>query len=133
MSAIFICAEYQRLGVKYREYPILAYSFWIKLFFIFAELGLVVAFGVETLYKNYNVAAPIEWVIALVFIFYVWSFTIDFLPAVRTRHQGDRFPPVKKSQDPMAEDTERGGNLFGGPVYSNGGHSAHGANVSSNY
>jgi len=73
VSAIFICAEYQRLGVKYREYTILAVSFWIKLFFILVELALVIAFGVLSHYKMYNEASPFEWIISLVFIFYVWS------------------------------------------------------------
>lgn len=42
VSAIFICAEYQRLGVTFREYKVLRMSFWIKLFFIFAEVALVI-------------------------------------------------------------------------------------------
>jgi hypothetical protein len=87
-------------------------------------LFLVIAFGVLSYFKKYNAAAPIEWVISLIFIFYMWSYIIDFLPATRTRNREDRFPPVKKSHDEMAEDTERGGNLFGGPVYSSGGHAA---------
>jgi len=122
VSAIFICAEYQRLGVKYREYTILAVSFWIKLFFILVELALVIAFGVLSHYKMYNEASPFEWIISLVFIFYVWSFIIDFLPATRTRHRDHRFPPVRKGVDEKAADTEAGGNMFGGPVYSSGGH-----------
>jgi hypothetical protein len=122
ISAIFICSEYQRLGVKYRQHSILALSFWIKLFFILLELFLVIAFAVLGHYKVYNVAAVFEWCISVVFIFYIWSFIIDFLPATRTRNQQDRFPPIKKSHDEMAEDTEAGGNMFGGPVYSSGGH-----------
>lgn len=42
ISAIFICAEYQRLGIHYREHRILRTSFWFKLAFIFVEVGLVV-------------------------------------------------------------------------------------------
>lgn len=42
VSAIFICAEYQRLGVKYRRHPILAASFWIKLAFIIVEIALAI-------------------------------------------------------------------------------------------
>lgn len=122
VSAIFICAEYQRLGVKYREHPILAYSFWIKLAFIFIEIALVVAFGVLGYQEHYNRAAVCEWVVSLVFIFYMWSFIIDFLPATRTRHVDDRFPPVRKQDDEMAMSTQAGGNMMGGPVYSNGGH-----------
>jgi len=32
-----------------------------------------------------NGAAVVEWVVALVYTFYVWSFAIDFVPAVRTK------------------------------------------------
>jgi hypothetical protein len=42
ISAIFICAEYQRLGVHYRGHKILAKSFWLKLFFILVDLALAV-------------------------------------------------------------------------------------------
>ena len=37
LSAIFICAEYQRLGVHFREQRILRVSFWVKLVFIIVE------------------------------------------------------------------------------------------------
>jgi hypothetical protein len=42
ISAIFICAEYQRLGVKYRRHPVLAASFWVKLAFILIEIALAI-------------------------------------------------------------------------------------------
>lgn len=42
VSAIFICAEYQRLGIHYREYRILRASFWIKLAFIIVEVALAI-------------------------------------------------------------------------------------------
>lgn len=42
LSAIFICWEFQRLGVKFRSHPILRVSFWIKLLFIFVEVGLAI-------------------------------------------------------------------------------------------
>jgi len=42
ITAIFICAEYQRLGIHYREYRVLRLSFWFKLFFILVEIALVV-------------------------------------------------------------------------------------------
>jgi len=123
VSAIFICAEYQRLGVRYREHRILAASFWIKLFFIFAEIALVVGFGVMSYQGHYNTAAVLEWTVSLVYIFYIFSFIIDFLPATRTRHKNDRFPaPLRKQDDEMAMRTEAGGNMMGGPVYSSGGH-----------
>ncbi|KAG0651286.1 Suppressor of four kinase 1 [Hyphodiscus hymeniophilus] len=82
VSAIFICAEYQRLGMHHREHRHLRMSFWIKLAFIFLELGLAIAFGVLRDREKYNPAAVVEWVIAFVYTFYVWSFFIDFIPAV---------------------------------------------------
>ncbi|EME39637.1 hypothetical protein DOTSEDRAFT_56957 [Dothistroma septosporum NZE10] len=122
ISAIFICAEYQRLGIHYREYSILAYSFWIKLAFIFVELALAIAFGVMSDKGHYNRAAVLEWTISLIYILYIWSFIIDFLPATRTKHKSDRFPlPLRKQDDEMAMNTEVGGNMMGGPVYTSGG------------
>jgi len=85
ISAIFICWEYQRLGIHHRQHRILRISFWIKLSFIIVELALAIAFGVLNDKKMLNGAAVVEWVIALVYTFYVWSFAIDFIPAVRTK------------------------------------------------
>jgi hypothetical protein len=69
----------------HREHPILRTSFLIKLFFIILEFGLCIAFGVFQRNKRHNVAAIIEWVIACVFSFYVFSFTVDLWPAVHTK------------------------------------------------
>ena len=38
LSAIFVCAEYQRLGVHFRQHRVLRLSFWLKLFFILCVL-----------------------------------------------------------------------------------------------
>ena len=81
-AAIFLCAEYQRLGIKYRQHSVLRISFWIKLAFILTEIALAVVFGVCSS-KARNVAAVVEWVIALIFTFWVLSFMVDLLPAVR--------------------------------------------------
>lgn len=86
VSAIFICWEYQRLGIHYRQHSILRISFWIKLAFIIAEICLCIVFGVTQQYNKWNVAAVFEWIIAFVYTWYVLSFFIDFLPAVRTKH-----------------------------------------------
>jgi len=86
ISAIFICWEYQRLGIHFREHSILRYSFWVKLAFIIVEVGLAIAFGVAQRYHSYNVAAVLEWAIAFIYFFYVLSFFMDFMPAVRTKH-----------------------------------------------
>jgi hypothetical protein len=42
IAAVFICAEYQRLGLRYREFRILRISFWIKLAFIVTEVSLAI-------------------------------------------------------------------------------------------
>lgn len=63
----------------------------------------------------YNTAAVLEWTIALIFIFYVWSYVVDFLPALRSKH--DRFPAAHKG---ASEDA--GVNELGGPVFTDGGH-----------
>lgn len=86
LSAIFICWEYHRLGVHHRRHRILRVSFYIKLMFIIVEVALCIAFGALGDRKRYNPAAVVEWTISLVFTFYVWSFAIDFIPAVRIEH-----------------------------------------------
>jgi len=86
ISAVFICWEYQRLGIKYREHAVLRLSFWIKLIFILVEVVLAIAFGVCTFKHIYNPAAVLEWAISFIFTFYVLSFFIDLLPAVHTKN-----------------------------------------------
>jgi hypothetical protein len=86
LSAIFLCAEYQRLGIHYRSHRILRISFWVKLTFILVEVALAIVFACTSYTKNKNVAAVFEWVVALVFTFYVLSFLLDLLPSVRTSH-----------------------------------------------
>ena len=72
--------------MHHRRFRILRVSFYIKLTFIVVELALCIAFGVLSDRKRYNPAAVVEWTIALIFTFYVWSFAIDFIPAVRISH-----------------------------------------------
>lgn len=89
LSAIFICWEYQRLGVRNPQHNILAVSFWIKLAFVLVTICLAVPFVVLTSRGIYNPAAVLEWVIALVFSFYVFSFYVDLYPAVNTKRGGN--------------------------------------------
>lgn len=42
LSAVFICAEYWRLGVHFREYRNLRISYWMKLVFILVEVALAI-------------------------------------------------------------------------------------------
>lgn len=86
ISAIFLCAEYQRLGIHYRNHRVLAMSFWIKLAFIIIELILAIIFVGATFSHHKNVGAVVEWIIAFIYTFWVLSFVIDLLPSVRTKH-----------------------------------------------
>jgi hypothetical protein len=57
----------------------------MKLIFIIIEVILAIAFGSCNFKKAYNAAAVLEWAIAFIFTFYVFSFFIDLIPAVRTK------------------------------------------------
>ncbi|KAG0645250.1 sfk1 [Hyphodiscus hymeniophilus] len=121
ISAVFICWEYQRLGIRmsppiptqnhtqtnikltlspteFRQHRILRISFWLKLVFILLEVILAIAFGSCNFKEKYNAAAVLEWTIAFVFTFYVFSFFVDLIPAVRTRHG--------RAKGPMGGQTE---------------------------
>lgn len=122
VSAIFICWEYQRLGIHFREHQILRSSFWIKLTFILIEIILAIAFAVTNFKGSYNAAAVLEWAIAFIFTFYVFSFFIDLIPAVGTRKngaggfgKGDGETELEAEQNGNAE-VERGVNGNGGGV-----------------
>jgi hypothetical protein len=52
---------------------------------------LAIAFGTCNFKDKYNAAAVLEWAIAFIFTFYVFSFFIDLLPAVKTKHVGRKF------------------------------------------
>ncbi|KAI1377393.1 Frag1/DRAM/Sfk1 family-domain-containing protein [Hypoxylon crocopeplum] len=85
LSAIFICWEYQRLGHRNRQHRVLRISFYIKLIFVIVELLLAIAFVVTNFRGLYNAAAILEWIIAFIFSFYIFSFCVDLYPAVATR------------------------------------------------
>ncbi|KAF5025433.1 hypothetical protein F66182_2493 [Fusarium sp. NRRL 66182] len=111
ISAVFICWEYQRLGISesftklycarrvfllttakdYRQHRVLRISFWVKLCFILVELALIVAFGVCSRIERRNAAAVLEWIISLIFTFYAVSFVIDLYPAVHTKNPDARY------------------------------------------
>ena len=103
LSAIFACAEYQRLGIHYRNHRIIRISFWTKLAFILVESVLGIIF-VATHFTNVaNVAAVFEWCIAFIFTFYVLSYLLDLVPSIKTKHhvpQGFREgPAIEKGQE----------------------------------
>ncbi|KAI1131982.1 Frag1/DRAM/Sfk1 family-domain-containing protein [Nemania abortiva] len=107
VSAIFLCWEFQRLGKKYRQHKVLRLSFWVKLTFVLVELGLAIGFGVTRTRDDVNTAAILEWVIALIFTFYVFSFMIDLWPAVATR-DGGRYSLRPMTTREMEEAIRRG-------------------------
>lgn len=87
ISAIFICVEYQRLGIHYRQHRVLRISFWMKLAFIVIEVILAIIFASTSFGTHQQVAAVVEWTIAFIFTFYVASFIVDLLPSVQnSRH-----------------------------------------------
>lgn len=83
-------------------------SFCIKLLFIITELSLVIAFGVLGKKKDYNRAAIVEWTLSLIFTFYVWSFAIDFIPAVRTDHYRSKETEIEMGSAMQEESQQRG-------------------------
>jgi Frag1/DRAM/Sfk1 family len=87
LSATFFCAEYQRLGIHYRQHRILRISFWFKLSFTLVEFALAIAFG-STMASQPNAAAVCEWTIAFIFTFYQLSFVLDLSPSVRIARHG---------------------------------------------
>ncbi|KAK3944161.1 Frag1/DRAM/Sfk1 family-domain-containing protein [Diplogelasinospora grovesii] len=107
LSAIFICWEYQRLGARYTEHRVLAHSFWIKLSFVVLEILLAIAFVGCTFTSHYNAGAVLEWVIAFIFSFYVFSFCIDLYPAVRTK--GTAGYRTTKARTQAMREMEEGG------------------------
>src|ERR1700749_920811 len=74
----------------FRQHRILRMSFWIKLCFILVEVVLAIAFGVCNFKNKYNAAGVLEWAIAFIFTFYVFSFFVDLLPAVHTKHSAKK-------------------------------------------
>ena len=109
ISAIFLCAEYQRLGMYYRQHRVLRISFWVKLTFIIVEVCLAVVYAATAWNSQQNVAAVFEWIIALIFTFYVLSFLLDLWPSVRSKHhipQG-----WQERQGALEKDAERNGGL----------------------
>ena len=87
VSAIFICAEYQRLGIHFREHFILRFSFWAKLIFIIVEVIFAIILAATSFNKKQNVAGVFEWSISLILTLYVLTFFIDLLPAARSKQE----------------------------------------------
>ena len=114
ISAIFICAEYQRLGVHFRQHRILRLSFWLKLVFIIVEVIFAVIFAATTFESHQNVAAIFEWIIAFVFTFYVLTFFVDLLPAARSTQEHSN------AETMHLKDAENWGAMMQNSGYTNG-------------
>jgi hypothetical protein len=114
VSAIFICAEYQRLGIHFRQHRILRASFWLKLTFILVEVVLAIAFASCNFKKAYNAAAILEWTVSFVFTFYIFSFFIDLLPAVHTKHSQRKFGMGNAETEMQMEQNDGYANEEGG-------------------
>ena len=124
ISAIFLCAEYQRLGIHYRNHRILRISFWVKLTFILVEVALAIVYASTAWTHHQNVAAVFEWIVALIFTAYVLSFLLDLLPSVKTTHhvpQGfQEGPRIEKGHEHDFEQnltTDSAGPAQNGPGY----------------
>ena len=114
VSAIFICAEYQRLGIHFREHFILRFSFWAKLTFIIVEVILAIVFAATSFDKEQNVAGVFEWIIALIFTFYVLTFFIDLLPAAKSTQEHTNIERMHMRE------VENGTAMMDGAGYTNG-------------
>lgn len=74
----------------------------------------ITAFGVLQTQNKYNAAAILEWTISLVYILFVASFFLDFIPAVHSKH--NRFP----TKEEMAQLHAHGDGAINGPSVSGG-------------
>ena len=72
---------------EHRETRVLRISFYVKLFFVIIETVLAIAFVCCNTTGRPNPGAVLEWVIAFIFSFYVFSFYIDLYPAAATKQQ----------------------------------------------
>jgi Frag1/DRAM/Sfk1 family len=96
------------MAVEYRQHRILRASFWIKLAFILIEIVLAIAFAASNFRKVWNAAGILEWAIAFIFTFYVFSFFIDLLPATQTKN-GKKFPTGSQATQMQMEENDQYG------------------------
>ncbi|CAK7244947.1 MAG: hypothetical protein STHCBS139747_006513 [Sporothrix thermara] len=118
LSAVCICWEYQRLGKHNRDRRELRISFWVKLVFVLVEVVLAIIFVGLTFNDHATGGAIVEWIIAFIFAFYVFSFAIDLYPAVHTRHlrQQQRRFNEKGDHNAMKRSSNHTGTTAGGTM-----------------
>ena len=66
--------------------------------------------------NKYDSAAVTEWVIALIYTFYVWSFAIDFIPAVTMKNIGFQRKEMEVEMAIAMEGESRARGYPGGPA-----------------
>lgn len=59
----------------------------MKLFFIIVEILLAAVFVGTSFTTHRSIAAVFEWIIAVIFTFYVLTFFVDLLPASQNHHK----------------------------------------------
>jgi hypothetical protein len=72
-----------------------------------AEVALAIGFAACNFRHAYNAAAVLEWAIAFTFTFYVFSFFIDLLPAVHTKHSKRRFDTGARETQMQMEENDQ--------------------------
>lgn len=68
---------------------------------------------------HYDTAAIFEWIVSLIYIFYVASYVLDFIPAIHSKKH--RFPGIDEIEDADNDQRRNGANgpsMSGGPTYS---------------
>ncbi|EGS18141.1 uncharacterized protein CTHT_0061560 [Thermochaetoides thermophila DSM 1495] len=72
------------LGFAYHpEQRPFRFSYYTKVFFVVVEVSLAIAFFACVRTRHYQPAAVLEWVIALIFAAWAFSFCLDLYPAAR--------------------------------------------------
>ncbi|KAL5598863.1 hypothetical protein BROUX41_003816 [Berkeleyomyces rouxiae] len=104
-SAVFACWEFHSLRRYYTEEPLLRVSFWVKFVFIIVEGSLAITFGVLARQDEYDAAAVLEWIIAIIFTFYVFSYVMDLWPAVHTKKPEMRYKRSAQGQSESPDST----------------------------
>lgn len=113
-----MAVEKKRIFARYPTNDYIRRSFQIKFFFIVLELLFTAMFGITALMAGNDVNGPytdlrnpsvvIEWMIGFFFVFYMWSFAIDFLPVPRLV-DGDKVELVRDPE--KLWNLEMGGDL----------------------
>ena len=99
IAACCMAVERKVLSTHYPTNKILRHSFRLKLFFIFAEILLVIICGVAMYEGEWRVSVVAEWIIGLLFTFYMWSCAIDFLTTTDLHENNIKDGELRKHWD----------------------------------